>query len=230
MVAVLVPGFVGAQGLPSSDPSGYKWKEAGACVVEFVHTPCRTVRSHEYSFGSGFGPECVTRSERVEAFDHDGSESKTWTAVRNRYWFSPRETKKITELILRKENQTVTIDHDKRVYQVRAGGANRGMPYWEEDDSQCSQTKSHYTYLKGRLPDSIVAGIHVVGYSGRDFRGADDEIYFAPSIGCQTMRDQMVMRGAFGWKTGESDTIGGCLRTRPAGAKSIRGACRVQAG
>jgi hypothetical protein len=171
-LAVLLCGCMYAQG---NQPNGYYWKGAGACVVESVHTPCRTVRYHEYSFGSGFGPEGVTRSEHVEAFDHDGSESKTWTAVRSRYWFSPHVTKKITELILRKENQIVIIDHDKRIYQVTAGGANRGMPYWDEDDSQCSCTKSHYTYLSGRLPDSTVAGIHVVGYRGRDARGADYE-------------------------------------------------------
>lgn len=213
-----------------NQPNGYYWKGAGACVVESVHTPCRTVRYHEYFFGSGLGFDGLTRLERVEAWDRSGSESKTWTRVHSRYWFFPNETRKITELVLRKENQIVTIDYDKRIYQVREGGANRGSPYWEEDDSQCSGTKSHYTYLKGRLPDSTVAGIHVVGYGGRDIRGADYEIYFAPSIGCQTMRDQMVMRGAFGWKTGEADTVVDAyelgppdsgLYTVPAGYKRV---------
>jgi hypothetical protein len=49
------------------------------------------------------------------------------------------------------------------------------------------------------LPDAVVARIHAVGYAGRDDRGSEYEIYFAPSIGCEPVRFNMLTRGRFGW-------------------------------
>lgn len=49
--------------------------------------------------------------------------------------------------------------------------------------------------------------MHVVGYRGKDLRGADYELYFAPSIGCQTLLFREVMRGPLGWKTAEYEKI-----------------------
>lgn len=162
------------------------WRGAGGCVVEFVHTPCRTVRYHEHSFGSGLGFDRVSTSETIEATDHAGSESKTTAGKWRPWWQFPGTGArfKMTELLLRTEGRVVYIDHEHSVYEAQPGG-NRKWPYWEEDDSQCSHTASHYLYLSGRLPDSNIATVHVVGYPGRDSRGADYEIYFAPSIGCR---------------------------------------------
>ena len=113
---------------------------------------------------------------------------------------------KMTELLLRTEGRVVYIDHEHGVYETQPGG-NRGFPYWEEDDSQCSHTASHYQYLSGRLADSKIANVHVVGYRGRDYRGADYEIFFAPSIGCQQMSFKMVRRGFLGFVTAEYDMV-----------------------
>ena len=210
IVAAVLSGVGIGQVVQSGDPQSHKqldWKRPGGCVVEYVKTPCRTVRYHTFSFGSGLGFEGITRSEWIEAVDHDGSESTTVIAARRRYWFFPPKTERKAELVLRKENRTVYIDHARGVYEMHLGGANKKRPYWEEDDSLCSHTASHHAYLSGRLPDSMIAGVHVVGYRGRDHRGADYEVYFAPSIGCVQMRFQMVMRGLFGWKAAEYEMV-----------------------
>lgn len=176
--------------------------------MEFVHTPCRTVRYHEYSFGSGLGFDRISTSETIEATDHTGSESKTTAGKWRRWWqfFGTGTTFKMTELLLRTEGRVVYIDHEHSVYESQPGG-NRKWPYWEEDDSECSHTASHYLYLSGRLPDSNIATVNVVGYRGRDSRGADYEIYFAPSIGCQQMSFKMVIRGFLGFVTAEYDMV-----------------------
>lgn len=187
--------------------------------MDFVHTPCRTVHYHESSFGSSLGSEGVWRAERIEAVDHDGSESRTTTFARRRYWFLPEQTKKIAELVLRTENRTVIIDHDRRVFETHLGGANKNWAYWEEDDLECSYTKSHYLYLSDRLQDSVIAGVHVVGYRGRDNREADYEVYFAPSIGCQEMRFQMVMRGLFGREIAKYEMVVDSYEIGPPSSK-----------
>ena len=181
------------------------WRGAGDCVVEFASTPCRTVRYHEYSFERNLGFDRTTRSESVEAFDHAGDQSKTVARTSRRWWPLPQQTSKVTELVLRNGNQIVYIDHERKVYEAHQRGHN--YPYWEDDDGQCSHTASHSSYLTGRLPNSVIAGVAVVGYHGRDFRGVDYEVYFAPSIGCQDMRFHMVQRGFFGWITDEYDMV-----------------------
>jgi hypothetical protein len=113
----------------------------------------------------------------------------------------------MTELVLRNENRTLYIDHERKSFETHSGGANRGMPYWEEDDAQCSNMKFHFQYLSDRLPDSVVAGVHVVGYRGRDSSGADYDVYLAPSLGCQQMRFRMAKRGFLGWKTAEYEMV-----------------------
>jgi hypothetical protein len=183
------------------------WRAIGGCVVSFVNTPCRTVHYHQYSYGTSLGFDRTTRSEVVEATDQTGSESNTRTSTWRRWWFGPQRTSKVTELLLRATDTVAYIDHDHKVYETRPGAAKRGFPYWEEDDAQCSHTATHFTYLLGRLPDAVIAGVHVVGYRGRDFRGVEYEIYFAPSIGCQDLRFHMVKRGLFGWITAESDKV-----------------------
>ena len=191
------------QPLGSEDHRQLEWK-AGGCVVEFVHTPCRTVRYHEYSFGY----DRIGTAETIEATDHSGSESKTTVGRWRPWWYLPGTGPRIrmTELLLRTEDQVVHIDHEHKVFESHAG-ANRKWPSWEEDDSQCSHTASHYLYLSGRLPDSNMANVHVVGYRGRDSRGADYEIYFAPSVGCQQISFEMVRRGFLGLVAEEYDLI-----------------------
>jgi hypothetical protein len=207
VIAVMLPGVVTGQSPGRDEHKELHWSGAGGCVVDFANTPCRTVRYHKYFFGSGLGFDRTTRSEAVEATDQDGSESKTTTSVWHRWWFLPERTWKFTELLLRAADRVVYIDHEHKIYETHPGAAKRPVPYWEEDDAQCSHTASHSLYLSGRLPDSIVAGVHVVGYRGRDFRGVDYEVYFAPSIGCQDMRFHMVKRGLFGWITAEYDMV-----------------------
>jgi hypothetical protein len=182
-----------------------RWKQAGACVVDRANTPCRTVRYREFSFGPSLGSG-ISKSESVEAVDRSGSESRTTTSTWRPYWLFPQKAARITALVLRTEDRIVVIDHRRRVVEAHRG-ANRKMPYWEEDDAVCSHAASHYTYLSGRLPDSAVAGVHAVGYRGRDEGGAEYEIHFAPSIGCQPMRFHMVRRGLFGWKTAEYERV-----------------------
>lgn len=183
------------------------WRATGGCVVDFVNTPCRTVRYHQYSSGSSLGFDRTARSEAVEATDQNGSESNTRTSTWHSWWFLPQKTSKITELLLRSEDKVVYIDHEHKVYQAEPEAKMRGFPYWEEDDAQCSHTATHFTYLSGRLPDAVIAGVHVVGYHGRDYRGVEYEIYFAPSIGCQDLRSHIFTRGIFGWMAAEYDKV-----------------------
>jgi hypothetical protein len=199
-------GMMLGQPLGHDEPGQLKWTGAGGCIVEFVNTPCRTVRYHEYLFGSDLGFDRTTTTECVEAFDHAGSSSKTRSSTWNRWWPLPQQTSKKTELILHPPKQVLYIDHERRIYESHEG-KNRPKPYWEEDDAECSHTASHSLYLSRRLPDSIVAGVHVVGYRGRDSRGVNYEDYFAPSIGCQNMRFQMIKRGLLGWITAEYDMV-----------------------
>jgi hypothetical protein len=210
VVVSMLSGCALGQANPSSDPQLHErldWRRPGSCVVDFVHTPCRTVRYHEYSFGSSLGFDGITNSESVEAVDHDGSESNTTKSTHSRFWFFPQQRREITELVLRQENRTMYIDHGQGVYETHLRGANKKMPYWENDDSQCSNAKSHALYLSARLPDSKIAGVNVVGYRGRDKRGAEYEVYFAPSLGCQMMRFHEDFQGILGFTTAEYDKV-----------------------
>ena len=203
--ALFVPRMQGQQ-LGQDEHKKLNWSGAGGCVVDFVRTPCRTVRYHQYSFGSPFGFDRITSSETIEATDHDGSESKTTSGTRRPPWLFPAERFKTTELLLRSQGQVVDIDHEQRVYEVHQRRGSKG-PYWEEDNSECSHTASHYLYLSDRLPSSRIASFYVVGYRGRDDRGAGYEVYFAPSIGCQQMSFKMSMRGFLGWVTAEYEMV-----------------------
>lgn len=200
--ALLLPVMPG-QPLGNDEHKKLGWKGAGGCVVEFANTPCRTVRYREHSFHS-LGFDRISTSETIEATDQAGSESNTSTAKWRRWWQFPGTGTRFqrTGLLLRTEGRTVIVDHGHRVYEAHPG-AKKNWPYWEEDDSKCSHTASHYLYLSGRLPDSTIATVHVVGYHGRDNRGADYEIYFAPSIGCQEFSSKMVTRGFLGFVTSE---------------------------
>ena len=208
LFATLFLSMMPGQPLGRNDHKQLDWKGAGGCVVEFGHTPCRTIRFRESSFGSGLGGERNYTMETIEATDRAGSESKTTTGKWRSWWQLPGTgTKfKMTELLLRSEGQVVQIDHDHRVYEAHPSG-NRGFAVWEEDDSQCSHPASHFLYLSGRLPDSNIANVQVAGYRGRDDRGADYEVYFAPSIGCQQMSFKMLMRGFLGLVTSEYDMV-----------------------
>jgi hypothetical protein len=184
-----------------------EWTSTVGCLVDFVKTPCRTVRFREYSFGSGLGFDGITSVEGIEAVDQQGSEAKVMKVVRRRFWLLPSATTTMVSLLLRDQNRTVHVDHDRKVFAAESGAAGRGSQYWEQDDSQCSHAKSHYLYLSERLRNSIIAGIHVVGYGGRDDRGADYKVYFAPSIGCQPLRFVMVMRGFLGLPVAKYERI-----------------------
>jgi len=205
VIAAWFSGVLVGQQLGRDDHRMLHWSGAGGCIAGFSGTPCRTVRYHIYSFGQSLGFDGTTRSEWVEAFDQTGSEAKTVARTFRRWWPLPQETTNKSELLLRTQDQLVYIDHGRKVYEAHQGAKNRPSPNWEEDDDQCSHTATHSAYLTGRLPDSVIAGVHVVGYRGRDFRGADYEVYFAPSIGCQDMQFRMVMRGFLGWITAEFD-------------------------
>jgi hypothetical protein len=145
----------------------------------------------------GFG--VVQRSEWVKAVDQQGSESNTITITQRR-WLLFNERLKRTELVLRAndQDQILWLDHLNRTYESRTG--HRNFQYWEEDDAQCSRAASRDA-LTGRLSDAEIAGTHVVGWSGHDAGGFDVEVYFAPSIACQTFREQMIKRGLFGYVT-----------------------------
>jgi hypothetical protein len=92
-------------------------------------------------------------------------------------------------------------------FEARGGARRRNWPYWEQDNDQCSHAATHSAYLSTRLPDSVIAGTHVVGYSGRDNLGFDYKIYFAPSIGCQELSFQMIRNNALGRQTYEYSRI-----------------------
>jgi hypothetical protein len=117
-----------------------------------------------------------------------------------KYWFWPAESYRGTQLLLRPERSEIYINHDRKIHMARPR-RNRGSGYWQQDDAQCSHTASHYAYLTGRLPDSSVASIHVVGYAGQDYEGNDYKLYFAPSIGCQELRFQQTNHNAVGIPT-----------------------------
>jgi hypothetical protein len=215
---------------PAEEHKQLEWKAPQACLVAFAKTPCRTVRYHEYSFGSSFGFDGITNVETIEATNQDGSEAKIMTIVRRKFWLLPAWTVKAAELFLREQNRTVVIDHEKKIFATQHHNAEHGYQSWEQDDLQCSHAKTHYLYLSERLRDSVVAGFHVVGYGGRDDRGADYEVYFAPSLGCQPLRFQTAMRGFLGWtsakyeKTVDQYEIGppsADLFTIPAGYKRV---------
>jgi len=202
--------------VPTSAESGFPkelvWKGSGGCVVEFANTPCRTVRYHWSSFAWSEG---WTVSQYIEAFERDGSRSTTVIATRRPPWLFPRQTWHRGELVLRKENRTTYIDHERKTYETHLR-ANGNRFYWEEDDTQCSHAGSRW-HSSQRIGDSVIAGVHVVGYRGLDDTGAYHEDYFAPSIGCQPMRSHSVTRGVLGWKTSEYDmTVDSYQIGRPA--------------
>jgi len=202
VAAVLIGGAGFGQVLTSSDsepPKEMIWKGPGGCVVDLVNTPCRTVRYHWSNFEWAGG---TTTAQYTEAFDRDGSQSTTAVTTHRQPWFFSQQTWYRTELVLRKEHRTIYIDHERKIYETLLRA--KAMPYWIEDDSQCSHAASS-RHLSQRIPDSVIAGAHVVGYRGRDAIGEYIEEYFAPSIGCQEMRSQFVMRGVLGFKTSEYD-------------------------
>ncbi|HEY3739998.1 MAG TPA: hypothetical protein VGL53_09145 [Bryobacteraceae bacterium] len=183
------------------------WTGAGGCVVDFVHTPCRTVRSHEFSFGRGLGFDGIRSVDTIEAFDKDGSTSRTYSIAEWPFWHLPAPTTKRTHITRRTQNRRIAIDHDHAVFEEYPGGAHSGTPMWEEDDQQCSHMKSHYLYLSERLPDSIVIGVGVVGYSGTDDGGSHYEVFFAPSLGCEQLRSLMWRQNHFGLRTAYSERV-----------------------
>jgi hypothetical protein len=70
----------------------FEWNETVGCVVDFVKTPCRTVRYREYSIGNNLGFDGITNVEGIEAVDHQGLEAKVMNVVRRRFWLLPART------------------------------------------------------------------------------------------------------------------------------------------
>ena len=102
------------------------WRSVGGCVVTFVNTPCRTVRYHDYSYGTNFGFYRTT--EVVEANEQSGSESYTRTSTLRPWWFWPERIEKFTQLLLRPLDTVAYIDHDHQRYETHPGAAKRGFP------------------------------------------------------------------------------------------------------
>ena len=181
-----------------------EWKRANSCVVEFVKTPCRTVRYRIWSFENlawGIHDVASRTFELLWAVDLNGSTVETVTGSSRHHWIVPESRNNGSQIVLRPQDEVISVDHERRIYDLHGGARSRGQPMWEEDDGQCSHTASHYLYLHHRLADSVVAQVRVVGYSGRDDRGADYKIYFAPSIGCQEFHFESTARNAFGLPT-----------------------------
>ena len=204
VLAIVTAIAFGQPPQPTSPQLRKRLDWTGACVVDIVRIPCRTVRFHESNFGWKH-VEGLMQSESVEAIDSDGSQSNTRSTQWWRFYLFPRQTRKITELVLR--NRTVYIDHERQVYEIDQGTSHRVPSFWEEDDAQCSYAKSRRGPFTERIPDSTIAGFPVVGYRGRDPKGVDYEAYFAPSIGCEMMLFREVTRGVLGWKTTEYERV-----------------------
>jgi hypothetical protein len=178
-----------------------EWKQPGACVVDFVKTPCRTVRWHQTEIESlGWIPDDsgVSRLEGMDAVDKNGSEVHTYAGTFLDSPLTLARNLNATTLLLRPEDKVASIDNGRRIFETQPGAKLRKWPYWEEDNDHCSNAASHAVYLTSRLPDSTVAGTHVVGYSGRDAWGTDYKVYFAPSVGCQEFSFQMLSRDSAG--------------------------------
>jgi len=183
-----------------------RWDRPGACVVVGVKTPCRTIRYHQVAYGKEFGFDAPTQVSGVDAYRSDGSESQLTQLSAPSDQPPAAKEQRVSEILLRKTGERVFLDHVRRIYEVRKA-PGRGLPYWEEDDEQCSHTASHALYLSKRLPEVAIAGVQSVGYAGTDKNGAEYEVYFAPSIGCQDMRFHMTKRDELGHKMAELDKI-----------------------
>jgi hypothetical protein len=203
-LAIVVALASGQSPKPSDSQPRKRLDWTGACVVDIVHIPCRTVRFHESSFGWKHF-EGWMRSESVEAVNSDGTQSNTRSTQWWRFYLFPRQTRKITELVLR--DRTVFIDREQHAYEIHSGDPHRSQAYWVEDDPQCSFAKSRRGPFSARMPDSTIAGFSVIGYRGQDAKGVDYEAYFAPSIGCEMMLFREVARGILGWKTAEYERV-----------------------
>lgn len=188
-------------------PVSYKqlnWTGPGGCVVDIVHTPCRTIRSHEYSVGWDLGFDGIMSVDTIDAFDKDGSTSSTDSIAKWAFWQLPKTPTKRTIIALGIQNRRIEIDHDRAVFQEYPGWL--GSAIWEEDDQQCSHKISNRLSWE-RLPDSIVAGVAVVGYSATDEWGTHIEMFLAPSLGCQQLRLRRWRQNRFGLRTAYREMV-----------------------
>lgn len=98
---------------------------------------------------------------------------------------------------MRTQDRAVIIDRSRRMFEVHQP-APRNFVYWEDDYPDCSHHMSHRAGRFTRVADTQIAGIRVVGYKGKDAGGEEVTTYYAPSIGCSTMREELVTRGILG--------------------------------
>jgi hypothetical protein len=177
------------------------WAPRGGCVVELAKTPCRTVETRDVVFNHNVRDGGLYRISRLHAVAEDGSEATFITEKFRPLWWFVEQTRTSGQMVLHKQNRIISLDPGRRIYAEETGGRHLGVQTWEEDDRACSHARSHYLYLSMRLPDSVVAGFPVVRYGGEDDSGAEYEVDFAPSLGCQSLRFSMIRRGLLGWPT-----------------------------
>jgi hypothetical protein len=115
VAAVLTGAGFGQAPVSSDAPRALVWKGPGGCLVNFVNTPCRTVR---YRWSSFEWSGASTASQYIEAFDRDGSQSTTIIATHRTAWLFPGQTMHKTELVLRKVDRVIYIDHERRIYRI----------------------------------------------------------------------------------------------------------------
>jgi len=172
------------------------WRASIDCFQARL-SPCRTVRSHSYFIQKGkWGilDASIFSEEEIEALNDDYSTSMTVVRTWRKHWIFPVRRQNATLLHLRSTDQIVTIDHIHRVIYVKTGARGQGFDGWNYGNApDCSHANPHYLYLQGRVRDSVVAGIHVVGYYWHN-EEESGRMYFAPSMGCGMFRRQVVRR------------------------------------
>jgi len=132
--------------------------------------------------------------------DQDYSTSVTLIETSRKHWIVPVSKVNATVLTLRPQDQIVTIDHFHKLFYTDTGALRRSMESWEESDPLCN-TNPHYIYFKGRIADSKIAGIDVIGYYWGNGKGYDAKMYFAPSLGCMRMNTRVTIRNRIGFPT-----------------------------
>lgn len=188
----------------TTDEYRNRYRKSEAACTRSPISPCRTVRSHRYVIEKGewgFLDASIYSEERTEALDGDYSTSMTIISTTRKHWVFPVRRQNFTLLQLRPTDQIVVMDHIRRVIYRDMGARAHEVPGWNYGkDPDCSGANARYLYSEGRVPDSIIAGIPVVGYYWHR-EGETGKMYFAPSMGCKMFRRQVVQKNRVGFPT-----------------------------